>query len=108
MASNLTSVILIIAMSTVTILLRFLPFLIFNKDKKIPKIIIYLGDYLPAAAIAMLVVYCLRDINLFVYPYAVREVIASIVVVLVQIYKRNSVLSILIGSLTYILLVSLI
>lgn len=106
MANSLNAAILIIAMSGVTILLRFLPFIIFKGDKEIPSLIIYLGDILPAAAIGMLVVYCLREINIMVYPFGLFELLASLVVVIVQLYKRNSVISILLGTLTYIVLLN--
>lgn len=106
MANSLNAAILIIAMSGVTILLRFLPFMIFKGDKEIPSLIIYLGDILPAAAIGMLVVYCLREINIMVYPFGLFELLASLVVVIVQLYKRNSVISILLGTLTYIVLLN--
>ena len=106
MVNSINAAILIIAMSGVTILLRFLPFIIFKGDKEIPSLIIYLGDILPAAAIGMLVVYCLREINIMVYPFGLFELLASLVVVIVQLYKRNSVISILLGTLTYIVLLN--
>ena len=106
MANSLNAAILIIAMSGVTILLRFLPFIIFKGDKEISSLIIQLGDILPAAAIGMLVVYCLRDINFLVYPFGLFEIVGSLVVVIVQLYKRNSVISILLGTLTYIVLLN--
>ena len=106
MANSLNAAILIIAMSGVTILLRFLPFIIFKRDKEIPSLIIYLGDILPAAAIGMLVVYCLREINFMVNPFGLFELSASLVVVIVQLYKRNSVISILLGTITYIVLLN--
>ena len=54
-------VILVIAL--VTALLRFLPFLVFNGKRSIPKVIQYLGSVLPYAVMAMLVVYCLKEVS---------------------------------------------
>lgn len=102
MSSNLNSAVLIIAMSLMTILLRFLPFLIFNKDKEIPDIVIFLGDFLPSAAIGMLVIYGLRDVNISVYPYGFNEIIASLAVVVLQTFKKNSILSIIFGNNLYV------
>ena len=48
------SVILIAVMAVVTILLRFLPFLVFRKET--PPYITYLGKVLPPAIIGMLVI----------------------------------------------------
>ena len=50
-------------MSIVTILLRFLPFLIWSGKRKTPPYILYLGRVLPPAIIGMLVIYCLKDIS---------------------------------------------
>ena len=51
--------VLIAAMSIVTMLLRFLPFIVFRKQT--PQYILYLGKVLPPAIIGMLVIYCLKD-----------------------------------------------
>ena len=53
---------LVAVMAIVTILLRFLPFLVFQK--KTPPYIAYLGRVLPAAIIGMLVIYCLKDVSI--------------------------------------------
>lgn len=108
MNPNFNVAILIIAMSLVTMLLRFLPFLIFSGKKQVPQIILYLGDVLPSAVIGMLVIYCLRDISFTTAPFGLRELLASLVVVLVQIFRRNSILSILAGTISYMVLLQLI
>ena len=46
-----------------TIIIRFLPFWVFKN--KVPKIIEYLGNVLPYSIMAMLVVYCLKGIDIF-------------------------------------------
>lgn len=57
-------IIMVIAvMAIVTILLRFLPFILFDHGEKLPKWISYLGNALPPAVMSMLLVYCLRNIN---------------------------------------------
>ena len=53
--------ILIGAMALMTILTRFLPFLIFRRQ--VPAYVTYLGRVLPPAAIGLLVIYCLRDVS---------------------------------------------
>ena len=45
-----------------TILTRAVPFLVFSGKKPTPPYVRYLGDALPAAIFAMLVVYCLKDV----------------------------------------------
>lgn len=97
---------LILVMSLVTIFLRFLPFIIFSGQKEIPKTILYLGDVLPSAAIGMLVIYCLRDLNFTVSPYGWKTVMASLIVIIAHRMKRNSIISILAGTMAYMLLLS--
>ena len=100
------SVLLIAVMAAVTILLRFLPFLVFRK--KTPKYVTYLGKVLPPAVIGMLVIYCLKDISPLTAPFGIPALIAAAVVVGLQIWKRNSLLSILAGTAVYMLITKLI
>ena len=93
---------LIAVMSAVTILLRFLPFLVIRG--KTPPYIAYLGKVLPPAIIGMLVIYCLKDVNCLSAPYGRPELAASACVVILQVLRRNSLLSILAGTILYMLL----
>ena len=100
------SAILVAVMSLVTILLRFLPFLVFRK--KVPPCITYLGRVLPPAIIGMLVIYCLQDTVITSAPFGLPELIAGVMVVLLQAWKRNALLSILCGTVVYMLLIQLV
>ena len=95
--------ILVAIMSAVTILMRFLPFIVFRKH--IPPFIMYLGKVLPPAMIGMLVIYCLKSVTPVVYPHGLPELIAGLMVVGLQAWKRNSLLSILAGTVIYMVLV---
>ena len=99
---------LVAVMAAVTILLRFLPFLIFRADRPIPAYVVYLGHVLPPAIIGMLVVYCLKDTAVTAAPYGLPELIAAMSVVGLQVWKRNSLVSILSGTALYMLLVQLV
>ena len=99
----MNAVILITVMALTTAALRFLPFLVFTK--KTPSFVVYLGKVLPAALIGMLVVYCLKDVQITSAPHGLPELIAGTVVALLQVWKRNSLLSILAGTLLYMILV---
>ncbi len=100
------SAVIVGIMAVFTFLLRALPFLVFQK--KTPKYIAYLGKVLPPAIIGMLVVYCLKDITLLSSPFGIPELIASLFVAALQIWKRNSVLSILSGTALYMVLIQLV
>ena len=106
MSSTAHSAMLFAVMSVVTILLRAAPFLVFKK--KAPAYIIYLGRVLPAAIIGMLVIYCLKDINLLSAPFGAPELIAGLLVVGLHAWKRNILLSILAGTASYMLLIRLV
>ncbi|MDO4482584.1 MAG: AzlD domain-containing protein [Bacillota bacterium] len=99
------SLILIGVMSGVTMLLRFLPFIIFSGGKETPPIISYLGKVLPPAMIAMLVVYCLKGVSVNTYPHGLPELISVIVVAVLHLRKRNALLSIIAGTICYMLLI---
>ena len=97
------SAVLVALMALVTMGTRFLPFIIFRRQT--PPFIRYLGRVLPAAIIGMLVIYCLRDVDLLHHPFGIPELAASACVVCIQVFRRNSLLSILSGTLLYMVLV---
>ena len=101
-------VLLIVVAVLVTMATRFLPFLIFGENRKTPPIIEYLGKVLPFAIMGMLVVYCLKDISVLSFPYGLPELIACAAVVVLHVWKRNSLLSIGGGTVCYMLLVQLV
>ena len=91
-----------------TMLTRFLPFILFPQNRKTPKCIKYIGDVLPPAVFAMLVVYCFKDTVVLAYPYAMPEFISLVLVVSLHLWKRNMLLSIAGGTACYMLLVNLV
>ena len=97
------SLILIATMAVVTALIRFLPFLLFSKNT--PKPVLYLGKVLPYAIIAMLVVYCLKDVKIFSGSHGIPELISVVLVAFLHKWKRNTLLSILSGTICYMLLI---
>ena len=99
------SAILVCVMSIVTILLRALPFLVFAKDKKTPAFIVYLGKVLPQAVTGMLVVYCLRNIQPALPSSWIPELVSILFVFVLQAWKHNALLSILGGTILYMMLV---
>ncbi len=88
-----------------TMITRFLPFLVFRADKPAPRFIQYLGRALPGAIFGMLVVYCLKDVNLLAGSYGLPELFAILIVAVLHLWKRNMLLSIGGGTVCYMLLV---
>lgn len=105
--NKMYAVLTVAVVTMVTALLRFLPFMVF-KNRKTPKIVSYLGSMLPYAVMGMLVVYCLKGVTLFSFPYGLPELIACLLVVFMHIWKRNTLLSILVGTVSYMVMIQLI
>lgn len=99
------SVFLIAVIAAVTIILRFLPFILFSQ--KLPKIVSYLGTVLPCAIIAMLVVYCLKDISLTDSSHGIPESVSVLLVIIIHKWKHNTLFSILTGTIFYMLILQL-
>ncbi len=98
----------VVIISAVTAALRFLPFIVFSGGKKTPRTVLYLGRVLPFAIMAMLVVYCLKSVSLLSYPFGLPELIGIAIVVLLHIWKRNTLLSIAGGTVCYMLFIQLV
>lgn len=88
-----------------TMLTRFLPFLVFSSKKPTPRFVGYLGKALPAAVFGMLVVYCLKNVNVTVWSHGLPELISIAVVVALHLWKRQMLLSVAGGTVCYMLLV---
>lgn len=106
MPSNSYIIITIAIMAVVTALIRFFPFLLFTK--KVPKPVEYLGKVLPFALMGMLVVYCLKSVSFIKYPYGIPEAIAIAAVALLHKWKHNTFLSIISGTVLYMILVQVV
>ena len=53
----------------------------------------------------MLVIYCLKDISLFIPPYGIPEIAAVLFTSAAYLWKRDTSLSVVIGTLLYMLMV---
>lgn len=88
-----------------SIITRFLPFLIFRPDKPTPKFVKYLGDILPGAIFAMLIVYCLKNVSFTTFSYGLPEILAILATALFHLWKRNMLISISAGTIFYMILI---
>ena len=91
-----------------TMATRFLPFLVFTEEKPTPNYIQYLGKALPAAIFGMLVVYCLRDVEIRTGSHGLPELVAIAVTAALHLWKRQMLLSIAGGTICYMALVQLV
>ena len=93
---------LILVMAAVTMALRFLPFLLFEKHT--PKVVLYLGGWMPGAVMAMLVISCFRTVSLSAAPYSLPELCAAALGVVLHNWRPNTLLPLLGGTAGYMLL----
>ncbi len=93
----------IVVAALVTYLTRALPFLAFGR-RPLPRWATYLGEVLPPAIMAVLVIYCLRGIDFLTASYGIPELAACAVVIVVHLWRRSMYLSVAAGTLCYMLL----
>ena len=111
MLSTAGAVAAIAVMAIITFLTRALPFLLFDRGESPPKLVLYLGRVLPPAVIAMLIIYCLRNISfgwgtdLAAFAGWAPQLISAAVVVALHLWKHNNLLSIFGGTILYMVLV---
>ena len=91
-----------------TVTTRALPFIIFREGRPTPQYIQYLGKALPAAIFGMLVVYCLKGVEVVSGSHGLPELIAIVITMGLHLWRRQMLLSIAGGTVSYMLLVQLI
>lgn len=98
-------IITVITIMIATLLTRFLPFLIFRGNKPTPKFIEYLGKTLPYAAVGILVIYCYKNMTFSQMSGYLPLLIAGAVTAALHFWKNNTLLSIGVGTVLYMVLV---
>lgn len=98
-------IIMIVAAAVCTFATRLFPFALFGGKKEVPKFIKYLGDVLPVAILGILIVYCLKDFENGDINYISPQIICVALTALIHLWKRNTLLSIAVGTITYMLLI---
>lgn len=96
--TNTQAFITIVIMAACTLITRALPFWLFSGKRTPPAIILYLGRVLPYAVIGMLVVYCLRDIDILHPPNALPDVIGVAATAALYLWRKHSLLAIVGGT----------
>lgn len=105
MTDHRHAMIVIAVMGLAVLATRIVPVLIFGRGEKVPEFILYLGRVVPYTAMGLLIVYCLRDMPLLEAPYGLPEIISLAVVTGTYLWKRNTILSVVTGTVLYMFLV---
>lgn len=103
--SNTQLILMIAVAGACTFATRLFPFALFGGKKEVPKYIKYLGDVLPVAILGILIVYCLRDFEKGSINYILPQIIAVALTAGIHLWKKNTLLSIAVGTIGYMLLI---
>lgn len=98
----------VLAAAACNLFTRAFPFIMFSKSEKLPDFALYLGRYLPPCVMAVLVVYCLKGISFSSAAGFIPLLASSLAVLLLHLWKRNSLISIAGGTLLYMVLVQVV
>ncbi len=99
---------IIFVVAVCTVLTRALPFMLLGGRKEVPKVVKYLGKVLPPAIMVILVIYCIKGISLFKGSHGLPEILAIAIVAFLHIWKKNTLISIGVGTLAYMIFVQFI
>ena len=86
-----------------TLALRALPFVLFRKDKAMPAWLSRLGETLPSAIMAVLVVYCLKDAVAEPMHTGIPQMIGVAIVAASYLWKHKTLPSIVLGTAGYMI-----
>lgn len=94
-------------MALVTYLIRLAPFVLFRKGKTTPRWVAYIGSVLPPAVMGMLIVYSLKSVHIGVVDELLPVVFAVGATIALHLWRRNNLISILSGTVIYMVLIQL-
>lgn len=104
MTSLADAIVAVILMALIILATRAFPFVLFSRRDP-PSIIIFIERFIPPMVMGVLVVYCLKDIAWTVWPSGLPELTSLAVVVVLQVWKKNAMLSIFGSTTLYMLLI---
>jgi branched-subunit amino acid transport protein AzlD len=96
-------VIVAISLCLLSVITRALPFW-FARFFKDNETLTHVGKALPAYVMMLLVVYEVKLDTLVIYPYALPSLLALLLVVIMQYWFRQVLLSMLVGTVSYMVL----
>lgn len=96
---------MILIAAAITFALRAVPFVLFGRGKAMPPLMEKLARRLPAAIMAVLVVYSLKSVAAQSLRESLPLLLASAATVAVHLWRKNAPLSIALGTLLYMILI---
>ena len=108
MNSTAYTILAILVCAACTFALRVAPFALFSGTRGMPPAVRRLAMKMPAAIIAVLVVYCLKGLPASDAAHAAITLGSVVAVVALHLWKRNTLLSIAGGTILYMALLRII
>ena len=105
---TVNSILIIAVAAIVTIIIRALPFIIFDRGGKLPSWVEYLGKVLPPALMSLLLVYCVSGVDFTVDSHGIPEIIGIAIAMALHLKWRNTLVSIGVSTAIYLVLVNLV
>ena len=102
--TNIQAFTAIMLAAACTLLMRALPFTLLGKRQEIPEVIRYLGNLLTAAIMVVLIVYCLKSVPMDFGGTGMYQLLAAGVCVLLHVWKKNTLFSIVGSTAFYMIL----
>ena len=93
--------------AVVTMATRAILFLLFPAGKKAPAFITWLSGQLPRAVMAMLMIYCLKDLSFSAAAGWLPALLGVVATALLHLWKRQMMISIVGGTALYMALIRL-
>lgn len=90
----------------ITYFYRSIPFVAFSGRRKMPPVLEKLGNLLPAAIMMILVVYSFRSLPTADVHTVLCMITAAVITAVMHIWKRNTILSVFVGTVAYILFIN--
>lgn len=104
MNNTVYALLAVLVCAACTFLLRFAPFALFSGKRGMPEPVRRIASRMPAAIIAVLVVYCLKAVPTSDLPTVAVNLISVAAVVALHLWKKNTLLSIAGGTVLYMVL----
>ncbi|MDV6265935.1 branched-chain amino acid transporter permease [Rhodococcus globerulus] len=92
-------------MAVVTFALRAIPFAVL-KPLRSSALVAYLGIYMPAGVMLILVMYSLKNVSATGPSHGLPELIAVSATAAIHLWRKNAVLSIVVGTAMYVALMN--
>ena len=100
----LYSIVIVVVVAALVFASRAFPFVLFGGGKTPPGLVRYLGNTLPPTVMILLIIYCIRNIDFFVYPYGIPAFAAMALTFLLYKFTKINLIAIVLGTALFMVL----